>query len=132
MENYENEPALLSTIAELARLDDIQDGWLDGEGVGLASRDTSWVRGAILGIVSRSTLGIPGLFPTPEGNIQAEWVDEGRDLDVTVLFDLDRHRVRLELLHPDSEVAADDLEFQPQQLDALLSAIEAARRGGAA
>ena len=132
LENHDKESALRSTIAELARLDEIQDGWLDGDGVGLALRDTAWVRGAVLGIVGRSTLGAPGLSPTPEGNIQAEWIDEAQDLDVTVVFDLERRRVRLELLHLDSGSAYDDAEFQPQQLDAILSAIEAARRGGAA
>lgn len=132
LENHDHEPALLSTIAELAKLDDVRDGWMDGAGAGVVSRDKTWVHGAVLGIVARTNLGTPGLFPTPEGNIQAEWVDEDQQLDVTVVFDLDRRRVRLELLHLNAGMAEDNLEFEPQQLDALLSAIEAARGGGAA
>jgi hypothetical protein len=86
----------------------------------------------LLRIADDSTLGVPGIYPTPDGNIQAEWIDEEQKLDVTAVFDLDQRTIRLELLHLDTGEADEDREFAPQQTDAILSSIAAARRGGAA
>jgi hypothetical protein len=132
MDDESRKVGLESIVAELEAFDRLQDGWLDGEGVGLADRDRSWIPEVLLRIADDSTLGVPGIYPTPDGNIQAEWIDEEQKLDVTAVFDLDQRTIRLELLHLDTGEADEDREFAPQQTDAILSSIADARRGGAA
>ncbi|MGA0868992.1 MAG: hypothetical protein ACO3UM_08675 [Planctomycetota bacterium] len=132
MDNESRKVGLESIVAELAAFDRLQDGWLDGEGVGLADRDRSWIPEVLRRSADDPTRGVPGIYPTPDGNIQAEWIDEEQELDVTAVFDLDQRTIRLELLHLDTGEAVEDRKFAPQQTDAILSSIAAARRGGAA
>lgn len=115
---------LQTTQQRLLELEALEDGWMDGAGIGLSRRDTGWVHNALLMIVGESSLGRPGVYPTPDGNLQAEWLVADRDLDVTAIFDLDRRTIRLEVLQLDADDEGEEQEFSPRQLDALLAAIE--------
>jgi hypothetical protein len=62
---------VLNRISELANL---QDGWLygDGKAISEASRTrAAWVLSWLL--ASSPTIPAPGVYPTPEGGLQAEW-----------------------------------------------------------
>lgn len=54
----------------LRQLSALPNGWLDGEGLALPAGSIDWL---IDGFASLSFNIRPGLSPTPEGNITAEW-----------------------------------------------------------
>ena len=56
----------------LQTLADLPEGWLDGDGAKLPSAGISWV-GDVLTSALASGLPEPALFPTPAGNVLAEW-----------------------------------------------------------
>lgn len=63
---------VLDRIAELATL---QDGWLYGDGLAISEESrtrAAWVLSWLLS--SCPQLPAPGVYPTPEGGVQAEWV----------------------------------------------------------
>ena len=77
------------TINErLDELSALQDGWLDGEGKRPDPDGLEWVRRYFDAEEEHQT-GLPEirLFPTPEGNVEAEWREDGAA--VSLEFDLD-------------------------------------------
>ena len=59
--------------ARIAELKLLKDGWLDGKGKALGSNSLDWLSESFDQLYDQK-LPLPRLFPTPEGNIQAEWV----------------------------------------------------------
>ena len=59
-----------SRLLELCQL---EDGWLDGEGLAMnaETRDSAW---EICKSVEKDGYPRPGIYPTPEGGIQLEWL----------------------------------------------------------
>lgn len=87
--------------ARLLELCQLEDGWLDGEGIRMnaESSDSAW---AICNRVEKDGYPFPGLFPTPEGGIQLEWIlGDIRDVKQIIVFRLepdlsyDLHRVKI-------------------------------------
>ena len=63
---------VLKDFAALEELLDLRAGWLDGQGSAFGPARPRWL---VTEIESRhgSDLSLPYLFPTPEGEVQAEW-----------------------------------------------------------
>jgi hypothetical protein len=59
--------------ARVAELKLLKDGWLDGKGKALGSNSLKWLSDSFDQLYDQK-LPLPRLFPTPEGNIHAEWV----------------------------------------------------------
>jgi hypothetical protein len=111
-------------IDELAT---IQNGWLDGEGVGLVERNTSWVRDSLFLVIGELSLPKPGVFPTPEGHIQAEWILNKNHL--TLLFNLDDPGVEVEVFDAESDLEETET-FKRSEGDSIVEYIKQ-HRGGA-
>lgn len=61
--------------ARLSVLEAMRDGWLDGSGVAPSKQAVAIARTILCNLaVEHPELPRPGVFPTPEGGIQAEWV----------------------------------------------------------
>lgn len=60
-------------IHRLNELERLQDGWLDGDGI--APTDDALHGAYTLLITAR-------IFPTPEGGVQIEWTNRGREQSV--------------------------------------------------
>ena len=70
--------------AQLSELREMEDGWLDGEGVapghelaGLAVQPDSTV-------ATRNDLPLPHVYPTVEGGVQAEWSISHHEISLSV------------------------------------------------
>ncbi len=63
-----------STFEQLADLSELKPGWLDGDGEAVGI-DTLWQCIGVLQFLECKYPELPlaHLYPTPEGNIQAEW-----------------------------------------------------------
>jgi len=73
------------------RLDEIRTlkhGWLEGEGVALPPNGIDWFGEAFNQHVP-DEVKLPCIFPTPEGNLQAEW--SFRDREITLEINLSTH-----------------------------------------
>ena len=57
-------------IDGLARL---ETGWLDGDGEALSDEGLLWLRDALQSKISFSDSTMPYLYPTEDGDVQAEW-----------------------------------------------------------
>jgi hypothetical protein len=75
----------LDVGSRLTELSLLQDGWLNGEGCVL-SRDGLLRLGKSFDALFDAGLPLPFLYPTPEGEVQAEW--SVNDWAVTVEVDL--------------------------------------------
>ncbi len=65
-----------------ARVDELRalkDGWLEGEGKSLRSEGLDWLVTACASHYPERT-PLPHLYPTPEGDIRAEWSNDRWDL----------------------------------------------------
>ncbi len=69
-----------------ARLDEIRllkDGWLEGNGTAPARDGLDWLETAF-DLHFPEEVSLPYLYPTPEGDIRAEWSNERRELSLDV------------------------------------------------
>ena len=91
--------SLLDPLDIDARLDELrslQDGWLEGKGVAPSSTGLEWFSSAFnLGYLD--DLPLPYLYPTVEGNIQAEWSLKPHEISLEV--DLESHAAEWHGLH---------------------------------
>lgn len=81
-----------------ARLEEIsllKDGWLDGEGKAPNTDHLQWVEDVFKHFPDE--LPLPLLFPTEEGNIQAEW-SEGNS-EISALFNFNEKSITIESLN---------------------------------
>ncbi len=87
------EPAgALAPVDVRARLDelrDMQDGWLEGQGVAPPHDGLDWLADSFDGNYPDS-LCLPYLYPTFDGGIQAEWSFPSREINLEV--DLNTHQ----------------------------------------
>lgn len=65
-------PASLDVAAQLADLAQLEDGWLDGDGLAPDREALAWLADRFERCWPRD-LPLPYLYPTPEGGVQAEW-----------------------------------------------------------
>lgn len=72
--------AVEQRIDELNRL---EDGWLDGEGQALSEDGLYWLRDQLLDNYP-STAPVIRLYPTPSGDVQAEWLIDDHDISLEV------------------------------------------------
>jgi hypothetical protein len=84
----ENGPDMDARLNELQAL---QPGWLDGEGEALNAEGLTWLRGLLRELVAGGGLPPPYLYPTPAGEVEAEWTFRLWEINAT--FDLLAHRV---------------------------------------
>ena len=68
----------------LDELRNMQDGWLDGDGVAPSHAGLDWLNSSFERYLPMN-LPLPYMFPTPEGGIEAEW-SIGR---YSVMFEID-------------------------------------------
>lgn len=82
----------------LASFDEIQDGWLEGEGRAPSERAIVHARHVLARLlVERRALERPRVFPTPNGGVQAEWVIGPWAIDIS--FDPDDGTIQAEATH---------------------------------
>ena len=62
----------LDVPARIDELRELQDGWLDGEGLALDGAGLDWLSDGFDELYP-SEAPLPRLYPTPEGGVQAEW-----------------------------------------------------------
>jgi hypothetical protein len=96
-------------------LESVPDGWLRGEG----TRPTPVVRVRARAVLSRilvvhSCIPRPGIFPTPEGGIQAEWVLDHHVVDLR--FPPDMGPILVEAVHGQSGDVSEEA-FSARQVD---------------
>lgn len=77
-------------FASLARL---QPGWLDGEGTAYQSDQLRAVENVLTCLISDYQLPCPYIYPTPEGEVRAEW--PGPVWEVVACFDPAKEQIRL-------------------------------------
>lgn len=75
----------------LQELSQLEPGWLDGEGVSLDRQGCEWVKKILLALSSDKRLLKPYVYPTAEGNIQAEWALD--KWEISVLFHLTKRLI---------------------------------------
>lgn len=89
MESIEHVELLdvLDVSERLAELGELKQGWYDnGLGVALDSEGLIWLKESFNKYFDDSRLPLPHLFPTVEGNIQAEWTI--KDWEISLEIDL--------------------------------------------
>lgn len=65
----------------LEELKAITAGWLDGEGAIISWTAIGWAREVVARVLANeAAVAKPGLFPTPEGGVRAEWFSADRTL----------------------------------------------------
>ena len=79
----------LDVTLRLEEIADLKDGWLDGKGIAPNPEKLRWLAKAFDNSF-KADLPLPHLYPTPEGNIQAEW--SLKDWEVTLEIDLTTHQ----------------------------------------
>jgi len=67
-------PGCRIPVAEqVASLKALQNGWLDGEGRSFGDDQLAWSSKLLESIVNGLELPTPYVYPTPQGNVRAEW-----------------------------------------------------------
>lgn len=95
----------------------LADGWLDGDGRAFDGAALAWSATLLTGIVNGFDLVTPHMYPTPDGNVRAEWsrprweisaeLDSSRKLSEVRAVRLDAgevHECSFSLTDPDQEV----------------------------
>ena len=82
----------------------LKDGWLNGEGIAPQKNLLKWFANSFEHNFSPD-LPLPNIYPTPDGNIQAEWVFENQD--ISLLIDLEAKTSTLSLLNLSTETDVD-------------------------
>lgn len=108
-------------LRRLDELKSLRDGWLDGDGAGLEARDATWVRDVLLLVIGEIGLPKPGVFPTLDGHIQAEWLNG--ELQVTLRFDLDKQEIQVEVFDPAHDKDEEE-SFKRSQGDSVVEFVK--------
>lgn len=72
---------LKARVDELGELD---NGWLDGEGEPLDPQGLVRISDALQELYEQSGIPIPYIYPTPDGNVQAEWTIGSWELNTVI------------------------------------------------
>ena len=87
----------------LSSLRNLEDGWLEGDGVAPSPGDVDWLIDQFEGLYNVA-LPMPYTYPTPEGGVQCEWRFDPQD--ITLEVDLESRTAawhRLDLLTEDED-----------------------------
>lgn len=68
---------------QFAEILELRDGWLDGQGKGMAAEELSLFLPVLSEAVEKHGLPVPFLYPTEEGNVRAEWSFPGWEVSAT-------------------------------------------------
>lgn len=71
----------------LEYLDELGDGWLDGQGVSISSEGIAHLKGELALLIGERGLPEPFLYPTLTGGVQAEWSLGSWEVSATFSFD---------------------------------------------
>ena len=63
----------------------LKDGWLNGEGTAPKKQDLEWISASFESLYSKN-LPLPYLYPTINGGVQAEWMNENHDISLNINF----------------------------------------------
>lgn len=64
----------------------LEPGWLDGKGSALPAAELLWAKEIIFGLMVDGSLPKPRLYPTPAGDIEAEWSHEAWEVSATIVL----------------------------------------------
>ena len=73
----------LDVPAQLSELREMEDGWLDGEGVAPSHELLDWLSDRF-DPWDPDQLALPHVYPTPDGGVQAEWSISGHEISLSV------------------------------------------------
>lgn len=73
----------LDVPSRLEELSNLENGWLNGEGVAMKKEDLTWFADLFENNYNPQ-LPLPHLYPTPIGGIQAEWFSPTHDISFTI------------------------------------------------
>lgn len=112
-----------SIATRLDELRDMQNGWLEGEGLAPGSTGLDWLEYASSGRFPDEAL-LPHIYPTPEGGIQMEW--EQDDIVSSLEIDLEtRHGEWFQFSRSTEECAERTLNLDaPRDWSWLISEIK--------
>ena len=74
--------------SRLDELRDLQDGWLDGDGVAPDHAGLDWLSG-VFKMYYPDDVQLPHTYPTEDGGISLEWSSDAWEIDIEV--DLKKH-----------------------------------------
>jgi len=112
IDGFETIDTLDERLRELASL---SDGWLDGEGIGLAPSNVDHVREILDNVLGGGIVPMPSVYPRPDGGIQAEWTIS--PWEVSLVFDFATHKVRMGASDVSSDAELEDeRSFQDERL----------------
>jgi hypothetical protein len=77
----------------IASLAAIEEGWLEGAGERLDAKGLDWLKSWLIREMVERGLPKPRLFPTPDGEIEAEW--SAGPWEITATFNLEKHTAYL-------------------------------------
>ncbi len=77
---------LLNINKQIDELSHLKDGWLDGKGKALGRENLEWLKN-MFDTLYNLQLPFPRLYPTLEGNIQAEWSSESYEISLKIILD---------------------------------------------
>ncbi len=116
----------LDVPLRLVELANLTDGWLDGDGIAPTHEGLEWLSGSF-DTQYAPDLQLPYLYPTPEGNVQAEW--NLGDWSVSVVFDLRQRSADFQALHLKTDESLDE-HFDLDVADGWLAVNQALRSLG--
>ena len=82
-------PEFHDVPSSLYKLGKLKDGWLDGDGVALDHEGLKWLEKAFVDNYP-DNLPLPYTYPTPDGDIQMEWIFSNIEIELEV--NLKSHR----------------------------------------
>lgn len=92
-------------VDRMAQLRQLADGWMDGQGKAPPPAGLDWLA-AILSDLVENDLPLPYLYPTLEGDVQAEWSFE--DWEVSATFGLVTKKVELLAAHTKTDACPEE------------------------
>ena len=95
--------------ARLEELSTLRDGWFDGEGTAPTRATIDHAASSIRSLTAEGNVPTPYLYPTPEGDIRAEW--PLADGEITATFDATGERVYLHASNSRGELL-EELEIE--------------------
>lgn len=102
------DPEDLAALDErFMELEELQKGWLDGEGIAPTTAALRRARITLAELLLRLEVPRPRLYPTPEGGVQAEWTSGDCEVSVTFLPDGLVFGVAVDTVSGESEELAD-------------------------
>ena len=91
-------PEFLAVATRIEELRKLEAGWLDGTGEVPDSAGLDWLHEHLDTLMLDYGVPFPRLYPTTEGNIQAEW--EGAEWEIEVEYDLISRQALVSLFCP--------------------------------